>query len=229
MSAQAKLAVLFDLDGTLLDTAPDMAGALNDLLHQEGRPPLPFTQVRPHVSHGSTAMIRLGFPQATDSLFTTLRERYLEIYEMRLADETKIFDGVDAALTKLEAAGIPWGIVTNKPGWLTEPLLEQLQLRHRARVVVSGDTLPERKPHPGPLLHAAKGLRVAPGGCIYIGDAERDAVAARAAGMRMFVALFGYIPADERPEEWPAAGWLRSTRDLVALLESLTTADTKTL
>jgi len=221
MSESPARAVLFDLDGTLLDTAPDMAGALNQLLHEEGRPPLAFAHIRPHVSHGSTAMVRLGFADATDTRFAALRQRYLEIYGTCLAEETRVFDGLDAALAKLEAAGIPWGIVTNKPGWLTGPLLEQLELHHRARVVVSGDTLPERKPHPAPLLHAAKGLGIAPTDCIYIGDAERDAIAARAAGMKMFVALFGYIPAEERPEEWPATGRLRNTQEMIALLEGL--------
>ncbi len=221
MTESPARAVLFDLDGTLLDTAPDMAGALNQLLHEEGRPPLAFAHIRPHVSHGSTAMVRLGFADATDARFAALRQRYLEVYGKCLAQETRLFDGLDAALNKLEAAGVPWGIVTNKPGWLTRPLLEQLALYQRARVVVSGDTLPERKPHPAPLLHAAEGLGIAPTECIYIGDAERDALAARAAGMKMFVALFGYIPADERPEKWPAAGWLRNTQEMIMLLERL--------
>jgi phosphoglycolate phosphatase len=167
-------------------------------------------------------MVRLGFADATDTRSAALRQRYLEVYAKCLAEETRLFDGLDAALNKLEAAGIPWGIVTNKPGWLTRPLLEQLKLHHRARVVVSGDTLPERKPHPAPLLHAAKGLGISPAECIYIGDAERDALAARAAGMKMFVALFGYIPTEERPGEWPATGWLKNTQDMVTLLERLT-------
>jgi N-acetyl-D-muramate 6-phosphate phosphatase len=214
-------AVLFDLDGTLLDTAPDMAGALNKLLHLHGRPPLAFNDVRPHVSHGSTALVRLGFPHTDATHFETLRQQYLEIYSQHLAEHTQLFDGVDAALNRLETEGIPWGVVTNKPGWLTEPLLEQLELRHRARVVVSGDTLKERKPHPAPLLHAIRELGFPPEDCIYIGDAERDVLAGQAAGIKVFVALFGYIPANERPEEWPAAGWLRDPTEMVSLLDSL--------
>jgi N-acetyl-D-muramate 6-phosphate phosphatase len=221
MSESTTRAVLFDLDGTLLDTAPDMAAALNRLLHEEGRPPLAFADIRPHVSHGSTALVRLGFGHTDESTFATLRQRYLEVYRQNLADQTQLFDGVDSALQRLEAAGIPWGVVTNKPGWLTEPLLEQLELRHRAQVVVSGDTLKERKPHPAPLLHAANELGVAAEDCIYIGDAERDVLAGRAAGMKVFVALFGYIPVEENPENWPATGWLKDPTEMIVLLDSL--------
>jgi N-acetyl-D-muramate 6-phosphate phosphatase len=221
MSESPTRAVLFDLDGTLLDTAPDMAAALNRLLDEKGCPPLAFADIRPHVSHGSTALVRLGFGHTDESTFATLRQRYLEVYRQNLADQTQLFDGVDSALNRLEAAGVPWGVVTNKPGWLTEPLLEHLELRHRVQVVVSGDTLKERKPHPAPLLHAADGLGVAAEDCIYIGDAERDVLAGRAAGMKVFVALFGYIPTEERPEDWPATGWLKDPTEMIALLDSL--------
>ena len=221
MSISTARAVLFDLDGTLLDTAHDMAAALNRLLDEHGRPPLAFADIRPHVSHGSTALVRLGFGQTDETTFGMLRQRYLEVYRQNLAEQTQLFEGLDSALNRLEVEGIPWGIVTNKPGWLTEPLLDQLELRHRATVVVSGDTLKERKPHPAPLLHAADGLGVAAEDCIYIGDAERDVLAARAAGMKVFVALFGYIPAEERPEDWPAMGWLKDPAELIVLLNSL--------
>jgi len=221
MSESPPRAVLFDLDGTLLDTAPDMAAALNRLLDEQGRSPLAFADVRPYVSHGSTALVRLGFGHTDESTFATLRQRYLEVYRQNLADQTQLFDGVDSALNRLEVQGIPWGVVTNKPSWLTEPLLEHLELHHRAQVVVSGDTLKERKPHPAPLLHAANELGVAAEDCIYIGDAERDVLAARAAGMKVFVALFGYIPTEERPENWPATGWLKDPTEMIVLLDSL--------
>lgn len=217
-------AVLFDLDGTLLDTAPDMGAALNQLLREEGRTALEFAHIRPHVSHGARALVRLGFSNAVmDNAeeFDRLRLRFLDIYRGLLAQETRIFEGIPAALARLETAGIPWGIVTNKPGWLTEPLLQEMNLHQRARVVVSADTLAHRKPHPAPLLHAAGKLGLAPSQCIYIGDAEGDVLAAKAAGMPVFVALFGYIPEEERPEHWPATGWLKSPQEMIALLATV--------
>jgi anhydro-N-acetylmuramic acid kinase len=220
---QGTRAVLFDLDGTLLDTAPDMAGALNQLLQEQGRAPLPFESIRLLVSHGATALVSLAFAEAVEPAFGVLRARFLEIYRARLAVETRLYEGIAEALDRLESRGILWGIVTNKPGWLTEPLLEHFALRQRARVIVSGDTLAQRKPHPAPLLHAAEKLGVAPAECIYIGDAERDVLAAQAAGMQGFVALFGYIPANERPHEWPASGWLDTPLAMAALLARVRT------
>ena len=214
-------AVLFDLDGTLLDTAPDMAGALNQLRSEGNRDPLPFEEVRLLVSHGATALVRLAFAEADDDAFIVLRKRFLEIYRSRLSVETQVYEGILEALGRLESDGIAWGVVTNKPEWLTEPLLEHFALRRRAGVVVCGDTLTECKPHPAPLLYAAEKLGVTPAQCIYIGDAERDVLAAQAAGMKVFVALFGYIRANEKPHEWPASGWLDSPQAMVKLLEAL--------
>jgi N-acetyl-D-muramate 6-phosphate phosphatase len=214
-------AVLLDLDGTLLDTAPDMVGAMNALRREEGLDPLPFEQGRRQVSQGATALVRLAFPEAVEPELAALRERFLQIYSRRVCVETTIYEGVSATLGRLEAARLPWGIVTNKPSWLAVPLLERLDLRHRAGAIVCGDTVAERKPHPAPLLLAANRLQVAPVDCIYIGDAERDMVAARAADMKRFVALFGYIGIDERPMEWPATGWLDTPKVMCALLESL--------
>jgi 2-phosphoglycolate phosphatase len=214
-------AVLFDLDGTLLDTAPDMVGALNQLRREASRQPFPFDVGRQFVSHGATALVRLAFADADAPQFEALRKRFLEIYRGRLSLETRVYDGVEEALARLESEGIAWGVVTNKPSWLTQPLLEHFALHSRAGIVVSGDTLPERKPHPAPLLHAAEKLGFTPAHCIYIGDAERDVLAAQAAGMRVFVALFGYIDLHERPQEWPASGWLESPQGMARLLGSL--------
>lgn len=214
-------AVLFDLDGTILDTAPDMAGSLNQLLQEEGREPIPFESIRRLVSHGATALVNLGFAGVAESVFAALRARFLEIYRGRLSVETRLYEGIAEALDRLDSRGINWGIVTNKPGWLTEPLLEHFALRRRARVIVSGDTLTQRKPHPAPLLHAAEKLGVTPAECIYIGDAERDVLAAQAAGMQAFVALFGYIPTNERPHAWPASGWLDTPQAMARLLASI--------
>lgn len=214
-------AVLFDLDGTLLDTAPDLGQALNDLRREEGLSAIAHQTIRPLVSHGATALVKLGFPEATGADFESLRRRFLLAYAGRLCRETQFYEGVLDGLAHLESFGIAWGIVTNKPGWLAHPLLDQLGLLVRAAVLVCGDTLAQRKPHPAPLLHAAEQLGVTPAHCIYIGDAERDALAGYAAGMSVFVALFGYIPKDEKPREWPAKGWLETPQDMRRLLVSL--------
>jgi N-acetyl-D-muramate 6-phosphate phosphatase len=223
-SATEVRAVLFDLDGTLLDTAPDMVSALNVLRQQEGLPLLPYPQVRPFVSHGAAALVHQGFPTADGIMFETLRRRFLTIYAGALAVESRPYEGVLEALAYLESIAIPWGIVTNKPEGLAGPLLEHLELRSRAAVVVCGDTVPERKPHPLPLLHAAARLGVDPTESVYVGDAERDVLAAQAAGMRAYVALYGYIPMDERPHEWPASGWIERPQELALWLQSIVDA-----
>lgn len=199
--------VLFDLDGTLLDTAPDLAYALNQVRANHGQPPLPFAAIRPYVSHGSFALTRLGFDLPDDTPeFETRRQDLLSVYHQNLARGTRLFEGMEAVLQDLEARAMRWGIVTNKPGWLTNPLLAQLGLQDRAGCVVSGDTLAERKPHPAPLLHAAAQLGVAAGSCVYVGDAARDVEAGKRAGMRTLVALYGYIGPGEDPAGWHADG-----------------------
>jgi len=202
VSAAPPQAVLFDLDGTLLDTAPDMAAALNALRAEEGLPPLGFSAIRPHVSHGAVRLIEVGFARPGPERFADLRQRFLDLYSRNLAVHTRLFDGLEAVLAALEQRAIPWGVVTNKPGWLTEPLLAELALATRSACIVSGDTLAERKPHPLPLLHAARLIGRDPAGCVYVGDAERDVQAGRAAGMRTVVAGFGYIGPGEDPASW---------------------------
>jgi phosphoglycolate phosphatase len=197
-------AVLFDLDGTLLDTAPDMGAALNALRHECGRHPMPVEQIRPRVSHGSTGLLDLGFPDADAAETERLRARFLALYSGMLAVNTRPFDGIERVLHALESGGLRWGVVTNKPGWLTDPLLERLDLARRSGCVVSGDTVAERKPHPLPLLHAARQLGLPPRDCIYVGDAERDILAGRAAGMCTIVATYGYIDASEDTGAWGA-------------------------
>jgi N-acetyl-D-muramate 6-phosphate phosphatase len=198
-------AILFDLDGTLADTAPDLAAALNTMLVADGRDALPFGQIRPWVSWGALRLIRLGYGDALDpDQVTTLRRRFLACYEACLCRDSRLFPGVAEALAAIEAAGVPWGIVTNKPGWLTEPLLAALGLGERAGTVISGDTLPYAKPHPMPLVHAARELRVPAGRCVYVGDNVRDIEAGRAAGMYTIAAAWGYIPEDDNPADWQA-------------------------
>ncbi|HKE44627.1 MAG TPA: phosphoglycolate phosphatase [Steroidobacteraceae bacterium] len=210
--------VLFDLDGTLLDTAPDMAHALNLLRAEHGEPPIPFGHIRPHVSHGALALVRLGFPQADEQRVAALRSRILELYSANLALQTTLFPGFEEVLQQLESRSLRWGIVTNKPGFLTEPLLATLRLAERAACIVSGDTLAQRKPHPAPLLHAAALLGLDPGDCVYVGDAERDVRAAHAAGMRAVVALFGYLGEDDRPHSWNADGMIEQPGELIGWL-----------
>jgi N-acetyl-D-muramate 6-phosphate phosphatase len=209
-------AVLLDLDGTLLDTAPDLARALNALRTQQQLPPVAFERIRPRVSEGATAVVRVGFPEADAAQFEALRARFLELYRAQLVIETRLFPGFDAVLAQLEAHRIPWGVITNKPRWLTEPLLQQLGLFERAACVLSGDSLPVRKPDPLPLLTAARQLRVEPARCLYLGDALRDAQAARAANMVALGASFGYIEAREDVKHWPVDAWIDEPLELLA-------------
>jgi 2-phosphoglycolate phosphatase len=213
-------AVLFDLDGTLLDTAPDMVGALNELRKEHLLAPLPFAAVRSTVSHGATGVVKVGFPDADATTFLALQQRFLEIYRTGLSRETRLFAGMDQVLSTLENWRMKSGIVTNKAAWLTDPLLAELGLSTRFACVVSGDTLPQRKPHPMPLLHAAALAGVSAGECIYVGDAQRDVQAAHAAAMPALVANYGYLHADEDPTVWGGDGYLKKPLDLLDWLEA---------
>jgi 2-phosphoglycolate phosphatase len=211
-------AVLFDLDGTLLDTAPDMIAAVNLLRAEHEMPPLNFASLRNFVSHGAARLVRLGFPAAAENEFPALQSRFLQIYRENLSRGTRLFEGIQAVLEQLHAWGQHIGVVTNKPAWLTEPLLDDLGLRMRLACVVSGDTLAERKPHPLPLLHAAQLAGVAPDACLYVGDAERDIQAARAAGMQSLIARYGYISPADHPEGWGADGEIAQPGELLGWL-----------
>jgi len=214
--------VLFDLDGTLLDTAPDLAAALNNVLAENQREPLPYETIRGVVSHGGMALIKLGFRLDESSPdFEPLRQRLLSIYRANLSSKTRPFPGMAELLDRLEQGGLNWGVVTNKPGWLTQPLLQDLGLLERAACVVSGDTLDERKPHPAPMLHASAQAGSRPEQCVYIGDARRDIEAGRNANMYTLIALFGYFMDDDRPHEWQADGILEQPLDLLAWLDSM--------
>jgi N-acetyl-D-muramate 6-phosphate phosphatase len=212
--------VLFDLDGTLLDTGPDIAHALNRLRAEHGLEPYPYPPIRACVSHGASAVLKCGFPPCDDpARFDTLRARFLDLYAEHIALHTTPFDGVDAMLTELEARGLRWGVVTNKPGWLTDPLMERIGYTARAACIVSGDTTPYSKPHPAPVLHGVEALGAIPTEALYVGDAERDVQAGRAAGLRTAVALFGYVTADDDPVAWGADALLDTPGDLIALLD----------
>ena len=209
-------AVLLDLDGTLLDTAPDLARALNTLRSQQQLPPIGLASIRPQVSNGASAVLRLGFPDADAAQFEALRARFLVLYRAQLVVDTRLFPGFDEVLAQLEAHRIPWGVITNKPHWLTEPLMRQLGLYQRAGCVLSGDSLPVRKPDPLPLLTAARQLHIEPARCLYLGDALRDVQAARAANMVALGARFGYIGTHEDVKDWPVTAWIEQPLDLLA-------------
>ncbi len=212
-------AVLFDLDGTLADTAPDLGHALNLQRERHGLPPLPQDIIRPYASHGTVGLFDIGFgltPQ--DARFAPMREEYLALYTANLCLHTTLFPGMAELLDELEGKGIAWGVVTNKPARFTNPLLEQLGLIGRAASVVSGDTCSHPKPHPEPLLCAAREIGVAPQSCLYVGDAERDIEAARAAGMFALIAGYGYLGAADRPETWGADGRIDDPLGILAFL-----------
>lgn len=207
-------AVLFDLDGTLIDTAPDMGGALNNLLIEEGLPPLPLEIIRPYVSQGGLVLTKLGFSaHVSDEEIEPLRQRYLQHYRDTVADNSSLFNGFEKILQTLEENQLAWGIVTNKPEWLTTPLLDQLDLS--SPVVICGDTLEYRKPHPLPLQVAAKKLDVDCQKCLYLGDDERDIIAGRAANMKTLIAAYGYISDDIVLDDWQADGIIQQPMDLL--------------
>lgn len=207
--------ILFDLDGTLVDTAPDMVRALNELLVDEGRAPLAYAEARYHVSHGAAGLLHLAYGPDVAADDTTRRHReFLERYGADPARDSQLFPGIQALLDEIEASGRRWGVVTNKPDWLTRPVLDALELAPRAACVVAGDTLAVRKPDPRPITHACRLAGTTPQHAVYIGDAERDIVAGRSAGSRSYVALFGYIAPSDDPQSWGADALLTRPGDL---------------
>lgn len=212
--------VLFDLDGTFADTAPDLHYALDQVLISQGRSPLPFEQVRPAVSHGSQAMIKVGFDlEPGDQDYEPLRLAFLDIYLANIAKRTRLFEGMESLLETLERCNIGWGIVTNKPARLTDPLMAELGLVERAACIVSGDTTPHAKPHPEPILHACRLAGANPNQSIYVGDAKRDIEAGNRAGNTTLIALFGYLDESDQPDTWCADGTVNHPLDIMQWLD----------
>jgi len=212
-------AILFDLDGTLVDTAQDLGFALNLQLQQYGKPTLADHAIRPFASHGSKGLLNLGFGITPDHIdFIRMRDEYLEIYESVLTRSPQLFNGMQSALENIVAKGFKWGIVTNKPSRFTVPLIKSLGLTHRAACVISGDDAPQPKPSPDTLLLACERAQVRPEDCLYIGDAERDIQAGKAAGMKTVIAMYGYIDVSDQPLSWGADAFIHSPSEIANLI-----------
>lgn len=211
--------ILFDLDGTLVDTAPDLGHALNIQLNRHGKPALSDAAIRPFASHGSRGLIGLGFGiTPKDDGFIAMRDEYLSIYDTVFTRSPALLDGIADLLQAIENKGLKWGIVTNKPRRFTQPLIKSMGLDKRAACVVSGDDAPQPKPSPATLLLACEEVDAKPENCIYLGDAERDIQAGKAAGMKSVVALFGYIDVTDKPEEWGADALISAPMDLLTMI-----------
>lgn len=214
-------AVLFDLDGTLIDSAPDLGAAADKMRTDRGLPSLPLERYRPMAGAGARGMLGEAFGMAPDHPdFMTMREEFFVNYESRMTERTSIFDGVPELVSQILQRNMAWGVVTNKAARFTDPLTRSIPLFVTARAVVSGDTTPHAKPHPAPLLEAAARLKVEPGQCIYVGDDERDIVAGLAAGMGTVAATYGYLGAKTNPMEWGAHAAIKSPFELLQLLGS---------
>ncbi len=211
--------ILFDLDGTLVDTAPDLGHALNIQLERHGKSTLSDATIRPFASHGSRGLIGLGFGiTPKEPNFIAMRDEYLAIYDTVFTRSPVLLDGIADLLQAIEVKQLKWGIVTNKPRRFTQRLIESMDLHQRAACVVSGDDAPKPKPSPETLLLACKKIGVKPEHCIYVGDAERDIQAGKTAGMKTVVALFGYIDIADKPKEWGADALIEAPKDLLSLI-----------
>lgn len=213
--------ILFDLDGTFADTAVDLAAALNHTLKINGRDELPLEIIRPLVSHGGPALIQYGFNlEPTHPDFEPRRDELLQHYQDNIDKHTRLFPGLNEVLLQLHSMQINWGIVTNKPSWLTDPLMAKLKFDTTASCIISGDTLAERKPHPAPLLHACQLCQSTARQTLYIGDAQRDIQAGRRANMQTMVAMYGYLSDNDRPFSWAADTYIYNTGGILEWLVS---------
>ncbi len=212
-------AILFDLDGTFADTAPDLAAALNHVRNTHHLLPLPIEVLRPQASHGSIGLLKVGMNVTPDSPnFQPLRDIFLDYYTQHICVNTKLFSGMTELITALEQRDIAWGIVTNKPHRFTVPLMEALGYAHRAACLVSGDTCTHAKPHPAPMLAACKLISVTPEQCLYLGDDKRDMEAANAVNMRGIIANYGYVSDDVSIANWQAHGSVDHPMELLTYL-----------
>jgi 2-phosphoglycolate phosphatase len=223
MSAVAKLllddinTVLFDLDGTLLDTAPDLVDALNRVCAERNHPAPDFKLACRYVSTGAAGLIRLAFPDADAAMVENLRIRLVDLYAENVCVLTKPYPGMEKLLEQIESLGKTWGVVTNKPAALTEPLMKAIGLTNRSACIVSGDTLPQRKPDPAPIMHALDLIDCLPTVALYVGDAPQDIAAGQAAGVKTIAVSWGYIIPGHSPHEWGADYTIDRPEQLLAL------------
>lgn len=213
-------AVLFDLDGTFLDTAPDLALALNIVLEKHRFPTLPFSEIRPWASTGTRGLLNLGFGiDDSNPKYPLLREQFLQAYHEHINDRTQIFPGIKSLLQHLAKNNLAWGIVTNKPADLATQLLNHFKLTESCACIIGGDTLAKRKPDPEPLLHACELMGKSTQQCVYVGDAERDIEAAKRANMVSIAALYGYIAQHEDPRSWAADYYINHPQEIISWLK----------
>ena len=214
-------AVLFDLDGTLIDSAPDLGAAVDQMRVDRGMPSLPLAHYRPMAGAGARGMIGLAFgftPEHPE--YDAMKEEFFRNYEACMTQRTFAFEGVVQMIDALVAADLPWGVVTNKSKRFAEPLTQAMPLFKTAAVVISGDTTPYAKPHPEPLFEAARRLGIAPSACVYVGDDERDIVAGLAAGMKTVAATYGYLGTQSDVQKWQAHAHIQSPRELEDLISN---------
>ena len=212
-------AILFDLDGTLIDSAPDLGAAADQMRIARGLSSLPMADYRPFAGSGARGMLRVAFGmQPEDAEFPAMREEFFQNYERRMTQHTTVFDGVADMLARIVAQQLHWGVVTNKSKRFTEPLSRQMALFASAGAVVSGDTTPHAKPHPEPLFEAARRIGVDPQDCVYVGDDERDIIAGKAAGMRTVAAVYGYLGEKQSVAHWEADDVINSPHELLKRL-----------
>ena len=212
-------AVLFDLDGTLVDSAPDLAGTANHMLAARGRPAVPYDKLRPHAGSGARGMLGVAFAVAPgDGAYEALRNEFHDHYATRMLQQAQLFTAAAAVLQALETHGLPWGIVTNKALRFAEPMVQALGL-HRSAALVAGDSTPHTKPHPAPLVEAARRLGLPAAACVYVGDDRRDMLAGRAAGMGVLAAAWGYLGTEHAPTAWDADHVLSHPAELLQWLE----------
>ncbi len=212
--------VLFDLDGTLVDTAPDLIACLNKALLAHGFQTVETTQVKPFISHGAKAMINHCVADADDAVKNSLLELMLDTYQQNIAEHSRFFSGIEEVLHKIESLGLKWGVVTNKRERFSLPLMDALNLTERAACMISGDTTANAKPHPEPMLAACQQAGVKPENCVYIGDALHDITAGKGVNMKTLAAVYGYLKAGDQPEQWGADALIEHPQQLLQWIDS---------
>ncbi len=221
MSADSSLScILFDLDGTLADTAPDLIAALNRSIQKYNFSAVEYQRIKPLISHGAMAMIKQCLPSNNEELQAEILKLMLDDYQQNIAQQTQLYQGMESLLIYIENRGLKWGVVTNKRQRFTQPLMSALDLTNRAACIISGDTTTRTKPHPEPMLAACRDAKVKPKQCLYIGDAAHDIEAGKAAGMKTMAATWGYLKSEDIPEQWGADFLIDSPKEILAFLEN---------